>query len=181
MEEKKNIAREEKSAVKEEKQEKNSNQLEMVGEYNINENVEETDSDSSNSREVSKVIRTRFSIQKTKKDDGDKEYENFVIAALLPLNGKMVQNPIRVIPKRKGGNALKEVFKNIMEVPEKHYLEVVKTISENNGIKNIFYSMQVSCKTDSGVPYTCPLEPVGVYDKAAWENLKAQLIHTNEI
>ena len=181
MEKEKNVVKEEKNVVKEEKQEKLLNQIEFVAEYNVNDDSQEKNSDSSNSYEDVKVIPTRFSIQRTTSTVGDKEFENFVIATLIPLNGKMVQNPIRVTPKRKGGNALKQVFENIMNTSEKRYLEVVRTISENNGKKNIFYSMQVSCKTDNGVPYSCPLEPVGVYDKTAWENLKIQLIHAEEI
>lgn len=129
-----------------------------------------------------KVFKTKYSVQKTNyiSANGDIR-DNYAIAFLTQINGTKFKNVLRVTPRKKGGNNLREIMKLIMETPIEHKLEIVKTTNRSDTGTSIIYSMRVSCLTDEGVPFVCPIEPVGVSDKAIWENFKRQLIARGEL
>ena len=62
-----------------------------------------------------------------------------------------------------------------MGTPGEHKLEITRTVNSSDSGTTVIYGMQVSCVADEGFEFVCPLEPVGVADKAIWENFKRQL------
>lgn len=177
MEEKKKDMKEE--AIKSTVGEKENNLYE--DEYNISAFDDSTELEAFGTS-AEKIFKTKYSVQKTNyiSANGDIR-DNYAVAFLTQINGVKFKNVLRVTPRKKGGNNLRDIMRLIMEVPGEHKLEIVKTTNRSDTGTNIIYSMRVSCLTDEGVPFVCPIEPVGVSDKAIWENFKRQLIARGEL
>ena len=170
MDEKKNVAKEEKA-----NEAKNAEQVTVNDdEYNVSAFDDESGVATSHTTEV--VYKTRYTIQKTNVIVGSGETkENYAIAFLTKLAGQDYKSVLRIRPRRKGGTNLEDLAKLIMSLPVEHKLEIVeKTITGDRGTSKT-YSMRMSCLTDEGVPFVCPLEPVGVSDTAIWENFRRQI------
>lgn len=134
------------------------------------------------SQSTEQVFKTKYSIQKTNVTVSSGEIkENYAIAFLTKLGGKDYKSVLRIRPRRKGGTNLEELAKLVMSMPVEHKLEIVeKTITGDRGMSKT-YSMRMSCLTDEGVLFTCPLEPVGVSDTAIWENFRRQVFARGDI
>lgn len=184
MEEKKNAVKEEKvNEVKAEEKVKAVSEI-KEGEYEDEYNVSAFDDSESGGAGSStqKVFTTKYSIQKTPYTMASGEIkDNYAIAFLTSINGTKIKSVLRITPRKKGGSNLQEVMKLIMSTPGEHKLEITKTVNRSDNGTTIIYGMQASCLTDEGVPFICPLEPVGVADKAIWENFKRQLAARGDI
>ncbi len=142
---------------------------------------EDTESGGIVSQAVNKVV-TKYPIQtRAVMSDSGKVYDNYAIAFGLVIGGQRNVQVLRIRPKRKGGAELAERMKLIMSVEGTHNLEITRTEMTIDGRKNVSYSMSASCFTDSGIMFSCPLEPVGEADKALWDTFKLLLISRGEL
>ena len=133
--------------------------------------------------EGEKLFETKYKIQKTQVMGANGSvYDNYAIAYLVSVACKQVRQIIRLRPKG-GTKPLIENMKLIMSIPGEHKLEILKRSMRDSktGAVTHLYSMQVSCNTDEGVSFVCPLEPVAAADKAIWENLKKQLVARGDL
>lgn len=133
--------------------------------------------------EGEKLFETKYKIQKTQVIGANGNvYDNYAIAYLVSVAGTQQRQIIRIRPKG-GSKTLIQNMSLIMSIPGDHKLEILKRSMRDSktGAVTHLYSMQVSCKTDEGVSFVCPLEPVATADKAIWENFKKQLVARGDL
>ena len=171
MEEKKNVAREEKA-----NEAKSAAQVTVNDdEYNVSA-FDENDDISVVSHSNENTYRTKYTIQKTNVMVASGQIkENYAVAYITKIGGQDYKSVLRIRPSRKGGTSLEEIAKLIMSLPVEHKLEIVERTTTSDRGTTKTYSMRMSCLTDDGITYTCPLEPVGVSDRAIWENFRRQI------
>lgn len=181
MAEKKNIENEIENELKNEANVLLTENYNDVDEYSVNAFGEENSMAHITSTE--KLFTTKYPVQQVNVPGANGVvYENYAVAFLVTIGGNKVRQVLRL--RAKGGSkASRELMNIVMSVPGEHKLEIIKRTMRDNstGQSNHVYSMQVSCMTDDGFPMVSPLEPVGVSDKAVWENFKKQLIARGDI
>ena len=182
MSENKNNMEKEVKKEAEIKEELKVNETEVLDEYSVSAFDDEEDNALAVSN-TEKLFKTKYPVQKIDREINGKIHENYAVAYLSSIGGQKIRNVLRLKTNLKGGDNLRELMKVVMASPGSHNLEVLKRTFKNNNSNETttVYSMQVSCTTDEGVSFVCPLEPVGVADKAIWENLKRQLIARGEL
>ena len=185
MSEKNNVKEEVKNnVVDESKNEQKIIENEVVDEYAISA-FDDDEADSGVSISTSEeLFVTKYPVQKVSRPDGKGgAYENYAIAFITHIGGNACRNVLRICPNKKGGKALRSIASTIMSAQGEHKLEILKRTFRDNktNATNSVYSMQISCLTDEGVPFICPLTPVGEADKAIFELFKKQLIARGDI
>ena len=155
---------------------------EVEDEYSVSAFDDEDDRASAISH-TEKLFKTKYPIQTVQRNVNGAVRDNYAVAFLTSIGGQKVRSVLRVMTNKKGGENLRSLMKVVMSSPGTHNLEILKRTFRNASTNETttVYSMQVSCVSDEGVPFTCPLTPVGPADTAIWENLKRQLIARGEL
>lgn len=125
-----------------------------------------------------KIYKTGIPVQyyQSTATNGTK-YDNYGIGFPITVNGQKVAQVMNLIPSEKR-KPLYDSLAAIMNRPGDHNLEIVRTTMTNSDTraKSYIYSMQVSCLSDEGFEFTCPLRAASRADSAVFENLKRMLI-----
>lgn len=182
MSENKNNVKEEIKKEADVKEELKVSGNEIEDEENVSAFEDEEDKNSRSLSQTERLFTTKYPVQTIQREVRGVMVDNYAIAFLVSINGQKVRNVLRIKTNNKGGENLRSLMKVVMASPGAHNLEILKRTFKNSSNETTsIYSLQVSCLTDDGVQIVCPLEPVGVADKAIWENLKRQLIARGEL
>lgn len=122
------------------------------------------------------VYKTNIPVKKytsQSRTDG-KMYSNYKVAWKRPLYGKVVTYELNLIPAEKR-KVLYDMLEAMFGEGDRLDLQILKTESVIDNVKNTRYSMRVAVVDEAGVEIVCPLRAAGAGDRAIFEVLLSLL------